>query len=768
MTGNILPRNVNDSGVESSAQGRESANVSPRLSIMESSRLLSLGLRHLSSLDSDRATRENSVGFNGTDSSFGNDIAYRDPETWSIRQYMAVHKMLRKYSRTQIGHIIADYSALYVANINDQSPRDIARAAKANVAANDSAIAATKANESSIYIGTDSYNRVAIICKFRYDSSIIESLRNVRAQYNPTLTARVKPFSIWTLPHIAAGAQSALTLISNGIFTADDQNLQALQTLAGFTVTPTVESTVADQYDAESLIIPGLASDITPYSFQNQGIAFMANNKRVILADDMGTGKTLQSLSAVAVLDSYPLLVVCPLVVKGNWLKEIRRFYPTKSVAYIGPDPEWNIKNSGTFTNQWKDSDIVVINYDIITRHCDAIMSRKWQAIICDESHYVKNRSAQRSASVIKIATGYDPTLRRNVTEGIPVRFLLTGTPIMNRPAELISQLTIIDRLRNPFGGYNAFMRRYCGAYNNGYGFVSGEAKNLEELASMLRTNILLRRTKREVLPFLPGKARTILTVPLSNRETYNRAESNVARFLSEMAYHDSSVIQTATLEANEYGLEGESFESYIRDAREMNARSAESRAKRAEILVAYNTLRQLAARGKIDSIIDWINDFQEQNPDEKLVVFAHHADVINTIASTYGAPKIVGGVSNTERTDIVERFQTDPQAKILVCSTRAGGVGITLTASNTVLVCELDWNPAALDQAEDRVNRIGQDSHCDIYYMLGDDSVDDDMYSIIDRKRGVIHAAIGDSDDDLIETSMMDAVANGILSRNS
>ena len=234
------------------------------------------------------------------------------------------------------------------------------------------------------------------------------------------------------------------------------------------------------------------------------------------------------------------------------------------------------------------------------------------------------------------------------------------------------------------------------------------------------------------------------------------------------MAYHDSSVIQTATLEANEYGLEGESFESYIRDAREMNARSAESRAKRAEILVAYNTLRQLAARGKIDSIIDWINDFQEQNPDEKLVVFAHHADVINTIASTYGAPKIVGGVSNTERTDIVERFQTDPQAKILVCSTRAGGVGITLTASNTVLVCELDWNPAALDQAEDRVNRIGQDSHCDIYYMLGDDSVDDDMYSIIDRKRGVIHAAIGDSDDDLIETSMMDAVANGILSRNS
>lgn len=746
-----------------------------KLNIIQSSELLYQALAYLADSDTDHATRVNNIGFNQVDNSFGHDMSRRHPSTWTIKQYMAVRRMLVKYSRTQVSHIIPDYSLLFVATLNDQSPRDAYRSANGespdstpDSSSNTASSTATNTaadSSSVISIGKDGYNRDVIICRFRYSSSLIEALRSVRAQYNPVMTARNKPYSIWLMPFIESGAIGALKLIESNTFTADNATIVRLRSLI-VDSTPVITDAIAKQYVASDLVIPGLAEDIKPYSFQNDGIAFMANNKRVILADDMGTGKTLQSLSTLAVLDSYPAIVIVPLVVKGNWLRETRRFFPTKRVAYIGPESTWKIKDQ-IFDNNWETADIVVINYDIVLKHIDQLMARQWRAIICDESHYVKNRDAQRTAAVAKLATGYDTRLRRNVTDGIGVRLLLTGTPILNRPAELISPLSIIDRLRNPFGGYASFMKRYCGAYYNGYATVSGEPTNLDELAEILRTNIMIRRTKREVLPFLPGKSRTMVTVPLSNRAVYSKAESDVARFLSEMAFHDQSIIESAQNDGIALGLSGDDLASHINDAREYNARSAESRAKRAEILVAYNTLRQLAANGKYESIVEWIDNFTDQYPDEKLVVFAHHNDLITKLARKYNAPKIIGGVSNADRTNIVERFQTDPNVKILICSTRAGGVGITLTASSTVLICELDWTPGNLDQAEDRVNRIGQESHCDIYYVLADQSVDDDMYRIIETKRNVIHAAIGDSDEDLIETSMMDAVTSGILSRN-
>ena len=159
-------------------------------------------------------------------------------------------------------------------------------------------------------------------------------------------------------------------------------------------------------------------------------------------------------------------------------------------------------------------------------------------------------------------------------------------------------------------------------------------------------------------------------------------------------------------------------------------------KAKRAEAIVKMNVLSQMAAAGKLAAARAWINNYFEENPNKKLVVFAWHKFIIEELQKEYKCSVITGEVESEDRAEYVKEFQENPDVKIIVCNIQAGGVGITLTAADSSLFLEQGWNPGTMEQAEDRIHRIGQTNPVTIYYMLADETIDRGKWKMIEEKR--------------------------------
>lgn len=295
------------------------------------------------------------------------------------------------------------------------------------------------------------------------------------------------------------------------------------------------------------------------------------------------------------------------------------------------------------------------------------------------------------------------------IAKDIPVKFLLTGTPVLNHPVDLISQLQILGRL-DELGGWIGFTNKYLVKSYWG-GFDKKKAKNLDELKTRLEL-FMLRRTKEEVLPELPGKQHITIPVVISNIKDYKTVSNALV---------------------TEYKLQG------------MNEAIA---------LTKLTSLRKLAAMGKVKASIEWIESFVES--DEKLVVFAHHRDVIRGVKEGLSFPvdTITGSTPMEERQRAVDAFQNNPESKVLILNIQAGGVGLTLTAASHVLFIELPWVPAILDQAIDRTHRIGQKKNVTIYYMMGEKTIDWAIYGTLKDKRLLVSQVIHNVTKKLIEAS--------------
>jgi SWI/SNF-related matrix-associated actin-dependent regulator 1 of chromatin subfamily A len=226
-----------------------------------------------------------------------------------------------------------------------------------------------------------------------------------------------------------------------------------------------------------------LAAGLFPH--QVEGVAFLLGRRRAILADDMGLGKTRQSITAVREASpDGPWLVVCPASVKGNWAREIAAVRSDDPVAIVGPGPV-----PASAFRGW-----VIVNYDILARHVDALRALAWAGLVFDEAHYLKNHTSQRSR------------MARQLVEHASAATVhcLTGTPVTNRPRDLFPLLQVVG---HPMArSFLSFAKRYCAAEHNGYGWVTDGASNLDELRVQLH-GVMLRRTKDEVLD-LPPKIR--------------------------------------------------------------------------------------------------------------------------------------------------------------------------------------------------------------------------------------------------------------------
>ena len=443
------------------------------------------------------------------------------------------------------------------------------------------------------------------------------------------------------------------------------------------------------------LDVPGLGGELKP--FQRAGVRYLLAQRRAFLADEQGLGKTIEALAAIEADGAYPAIVVCPASLKLNWRREIARWLPARSAQSLTGN------GSGEAIAP---ADITVVNYDILAPRLAALQAVGARALVLDESHYCKNAGAKRTQAVQRLAAEVP-------RDGLVLA--LTGTPVVNRPAELISQLRILGRLAD-FGSGVKFGERFRGADAH------------LRLHWHLRARCFVRRLKSDVLTQLPAKTRAVVPVELDNEAEYRLAERDLVGWL-----------RTQPL-----------------DLRELDAKVAA--ALRAERLVRLNALKVLAARGKLHAALTWIHDFCSSG--ERLVVFAHHREVQRAVLEHFPAAlHILGADSHAARDAAVESFQAPdgPGNQLIVCSIEAAGHGLTLTRASNVAFLELDWTPAKHDQAEDRCHRIGQQDAVNAYYLLAADTIDETISTLLERKRAVIAAVTDGRAED--EEGVVDAL---------
>lgn len=449
---------------------------------------------------------------------------------------------------------------------------------------------------------------------------------------------------------------------------------------------------------------------LEPFPYQKQGIAYALQKKRCFFGDQPGLGKTLQAIGTAFIAKAWPVLVICPASLKINWQREWKKF--TGKEAIILDDRN---KNNWYRYYEMECCDVFITNYESLKKFFVEDFANGvtrfirlkpeaslFRCVIIDESHRCKSSKTQQSKICYKICQGKE------------YRFLLTGTPSINGPKDLIEQLKIMGRL-DDFGGYKSFEQN----------FLQGprEASNLEMLNWRLWNTCFFRREKAKVLSQLPDKMRQVVNMDITNRKEYQDAERDLLGYLSSYEQADDEKLR---------------------------------RAERGKMMVQMQKLRQIAARGKIAAAIEFIQDIMDSG--EKLIVFAFLKEVVQAIKDVFpGSVTIIGDNTGQERQDAVDRFQNDPKCQLIICNYKSAGVGLTLTASSRVAFIEFPWTFADCEQAEDRAHRIGQKDSVNCYYFLGKNTIDEDSWDIIQRKKDIANDVTGT--DDQVPEKAVDAI---------
>lgn len=461
-----------------------------------------------------------------------------------------------------------------------------------------------------------------------------------------------------------------------------------------------------------------------PFQLAGQEYFNMARES-IFLADPMGLGKTIQFIFYLFSQSNklgkdkvFPCLILCPASLKYNWQKEFNKWLKPHM-----PELTMSIVKDGS--HQFDVSDVVICNYELCYKDTiwEQLIEIPFNSVGCDESHMLKSHKSKRSKAVVKL-----------VTEELEprIRFCITGTPEPNgKPEENIQPLRILDML-NFFGGLTQYMIDYCGVYHkpaiyeNGRkvkdavyldgGEVSDERK--EELGKKLRACGMRRCNKFEALPDLPPMTVDVIPVEITTRAEYQEALDDLREYLRGKYY----------FKLLEEGLDP--------DTADTSARRRVISSMLAENAVRIENLRQISARGKISFVKEFIKNLIEDG--EKVCIFSHHIDVQKAFLKIKkGCCRILGEDSDKKRQENVERFQngTNPEDMILVGSIKAGGVGVTLTASRFMIVVEDTWVAGDRQQLYDRLHRISQDRPVTIYKVIGIDTVDEMIHRYIDEK---------------------------------
>ncbi len=453
------------------------------------------------------------------------------------------------------------------------------------------------------------------------------------------------------------------------------------------------------------------------FPFQVEGFKRIMEEKVILLADDMGLGKTIQSLGVLISTRKFPALIVVPANLRYNWKKEIYKHCDNVdfSVNVINTSKARKKTYCVDFT-----SDVVIINYDLVSKFEKELSAINWQTIIMDESHYIKNPKAKRTMALIKIANNNNP-------EYI---ILASGTPIMNKPVELISQLKVLNKVEAVSKNEWAFKQSFCGAERTKFGWTFDGATNTKELAAKLK-RFMIRRTKTEVLTDLPERIIEETFIEIDNWKEYETAENEFALMV------EKELIQLCKVFLEQLGEKSTgNVLDYMKTNYEADyVRFVKGVSNSAIHLSRIEGLKQIAVNGKLAQAKEFIDDVLETG--EKLVVFADHVFTQDKLAEMFpDALKIGSETAGDRRQEIVDEFQNNPEQKLIILSMKSCAEGITLTSASKMLVLEYLWNGARMNQCYDRIHRIGQKNACMIYNMIAMDTIEsENIYPLIMKK---------------------------------
>lgn len=434
--------------------------------------------------------------------------------------------------------------------------------------------------------------------------------------------------------------------------------------------------------------------------------------KRCINGDEMGLGKTGQAIVSVARANATPCLVICPASLKINWQREVENFTDLRPLILTD-----SIKSTFPyFIGKMNLFDVVIVNYESLRKYFvvkaekgaklkDIIFQdviKLFKSVIIDESHRCKNPATATARYCMGICHGKEYVN------------MLTGTPVVNDTMDLATQLCILGRIAD-FGGYSNFINTY------------GDGKNLDQLNTILHESCYFRRGKKEVLHDLPDLTRSKVITELSNQEEYDLLESDLKAWLTEYK-----------------GLD-----------------DAEAKKKlRMKALVTFMNLRKLSGQGKVEAAVSFIQDTSEP-----IVVFAEHHDIVDALLEQIPDAVCVTGRQNAaQKQAAIDAFQAG-QRRVIICSIKAAGVGLTLTASSNVLFVNLPWTMADLSQCESRCHRNGQKNAVNSWILIGNrgdrNTIDTYLYHLIMKKGSMANSITGAVDDAIKDERYFDELAD-------
>jgi SNF2 family DNA or RNA helicase len=422
-------------------------------------------------------------------------------------------------------------------------------------------------------------------------------------------------------------------------------------------------------------------------NFQKEGLDFLLKSSgNALLADEMGLGKTVQTLSYTATeKQTFPLLVVAPLVTLKNWEREIEKFLKKKSRngrILDSESPSVTIIRTGK-SHELPKTDIYIINYELLFKRNEDISKLGIRTIVCDEVHNLRSKTTQKYKAVKKLAA----------LPSILYRIGLSGTPIYNRGSEIWPIIDIIKP--GLLGSFKEFCEYFCYVNDKGKAIVLENKR--ASLRNELQKHVMLRRKKADVLKELKDKVRY------------------------------KEVIAADT----DYYLE-ELDKIWMKVEAEQKDDAATEFSKSASYHRAIQSERQIAGIAKVPHVINFVKNIMEI--EESVVVFCHHKVIhklLHQSLQEFSPVSIIGGQSDATRQDQIDKFQKG-ESKLMIAGIRAGNVGINLTRAKYVIFAELDWSPAIHRQAEDRLHRIGQKNTVFAYYLIGNGTLDDHVANIL------------------------------------
>ena len=437
-------------------------------------------------------------------------------------------------------------------------------------------------------------------------------------------------------------------------------------------------------------------------NFQKEGLDFLLKSSgNALLADEMGLGKTVQTLSYVSTeKQTFPVLIVAPLVTLNNWEREVEKFLKKKSRngrIVESESPTVTLIRTGK-AKELPKTDIYIINYELLLKRSDDLEQVGIRTIVCDEVHNLRSKTTQKYKAVKKLAA----------LSTVQYRIGLSGTPIYNRGSEI---WPIIDILKpGLLGSFKEFCEYFCYVNDKGKAIVLENKR--ASLRNELQKHVMLRRKKSDVLKELKDKVR-YKEVIASDTDYYLEELDKIWKKLEE--------------EQKDAQTEFSKSASYHR---------------------AIQSERQIAGVAKLPHVINFVKNIMEI--EESVVVFCHHKlihKLLHESLQEFSPVSIIGGQSDATRQDQIDKFQKG-ESKLMIAGIRAGNVGINLTKAKYVIFAELDWSPAIHRQAEDRLHRIGQQNTVFAYYLIGNGTLDDHVASILVDKSYEIDAIMDETVD--------------------